>query len=396
MANGPKQRWFTTTPLTHKESPEWWGREAGALCLGFRELGLDSRFVLFGPPGPREDAIVLARPDDVENSAWWKQQELTGVALYAWGAPRYEPIARAIKQSGAKLILRLDTDGLNSPRIWFWRYFITALHTCRDERRTLSALRALAKTLVFRFVPSAFDEKFKRHLSHADLILVESPLAEQRLKRFLAGPENATLRQKMVMAPPQISPRFSFDPAVAKKRQILAVGRWDTGQKDAPMLLASLGQVLTVDPDCTVVIAGDPQAGLQSLLNRLPPEVQARVSLLGRIGHEELLRHYRESRMIFFSSRFEGFPNSAVEALCCGCSVVGPAVIGSMNYCVTPACGTLACRRTPQDFADALLAELAAWDRGERQPEQFSAWWQKTSWAPNVARRLLQIMDGLN
>jgi glycosyltransferase involved in cell wall biosynthesis len=393
MANGSKQRWFTTIPLAHRESPEWWTREAGALCLGLRALGMDSRFVLFGTPGPRADAIILARPADVEDSAWWKQQELTGVVLYSWGAPRYEPIARAIKQSGARLVLRMDTDGINSPRVWFWRYLSMSKHICQDERRALPAWRALVKTLIFHLFPSTFDDKFKSHLGHADLIFVESPLAEQRFKRFLARPEDAALRQKIVMAPPQISPQFSFDPLVVKKRQIIAVGRWDTQQKDAPMLVASLARVLTADPGCTAVIAGDARDGLQGLLSRLPAEIRARVSFLGHLGHEELLKHYRESRMIFFPSRFEGFPNSAVEALCCGCSVVGPAVIGSMNYCVTPACGTLACRRTPQDFADSLLAELSAWDRGERQPAQFSAWWQRTSWAPNVARRLLQICD---
>ena len=159
------------------------------------------------------------------------------------------------------------------------------------------------------------------------------------------------------------------------------------------MLMTTLGRVLAVDANCQAVITGSGERVLHTLLAKLPDGVRSRISISGRVDHEKLVGHYRESLAIFFPSRYEGFPNSAVEALSSGCSVVGPSIIASMNYCTMPACGTVACRRTPEDLADALLAELASWDRGERRPDQFSVWWQQKAWAPNVARHLLQTIE---
>lgn len=385
--------WLTAIPLVYSESPGWWEREAGILCLGFQEIGVHSRFALIGTPRPHPEPFLFGSLSDLQTSTWWKQWNAAGVVLYSWGAPRYEGIARAIKESGIKLVIRMDTDGVNSPRVSFWRYLDIAFFSFRDTGKKFAAARALAKTVLFRFHPPAFDNGFRTHLAHADLIVVESPLAEQRLKRFLIAIGASDSASKLIMMPPQISPRFSFNPTVKKKRQIIAVGRWDCWQKDAPMLISTLSRVLALDSNCTAVIAGSGEQMLRTLLVKLTESVRSRITILGRVAHDQLVCHYRESLTIFFPSRYEGFPNSAVEALSCGCSVVGPCIIASMNYCTMPGCGTVACRRTPEDFADALHAELASWDRGERKPDQFSSWWQQKAWSPNVARRLLHAVE---
>lgn len=385
--------WLTAIPLVYSETPGWLEREAGILCRGFQEIGVHSRFVLIGPPGSCPEPFLLGSLPELQSSAWWKQWNASGVVLYSWGAPRHEGIARAIKDGGMKLIIRMDTDGMNSPRVSFWRYLEIAIFNLRDQGKKIAVARALAKTILFRFYPPAFENGFRAHLAHADLIVVESPLAEQRLKRFLMAIAASDLASKLLMIPPQISTRFSFDQVIKKKRQIIAVGRWDCWQKDASMLMKTLGRVLASDENCQAIIAGSGERVLQTLLARQPESVRTRISIIGRVAHDKLVLHYRESLTIFFPSRYEGFPNSAVEALSCGCSVVGPAIIASMNYCTMPACGTVACRRTPEDLADALHAELASWDLGERKPEQFSRWWQQKAWAPNVARHLLQTSE---
>lgn len=384
-----RQRWLTAIPLPYSEAPGWWEREAGALCLGFREIGVDARFVVLGEPRPNVEPFLLACRGDMESAEWWNAQAAVGVVLYSWGAPRHEPIARAIAKSGTKLLLRMDTDGTNSPRVDFARYFEIERFRMKDFGRKVATLQAFAKAFVFRWWPAAYDTRFAEHLDHAQLVVVESPIAEQRIRRLLLKLGADRCAEKLWMQPPQISPRFAFDSSVPKKRQICAVGRWDTWQKDAPMLIRSLAQVLARDKECTAVAAGAGEKLLETLCGKLPQEVRHRIQFAGRLPHDQLLNMYRESLSLFFPSRFEGFPNAALEALCSGCSVVGPAIIASMNYCTHPSCGTVACKRTPEDFADALLAELGCWDRGERDPAAFSRWWQQRVWAPNVARRII-------
>ena len=64
---------------------------------------------------------------------------------------------------------------------------------------------------------------------------------------------------------------------------------------------------------------------------------------------------------------------SSAEALCCGCSVVGPAEIASMHEYVAASSGTLAWTRRTEDFSDAVEAEILAWRQGQRDPVAISA-----------------------
>ncbi len=386
--NGKK--WFAAIPLEWRGQEAFWEREAGVLCLGFRALGVESKLVLLGRPEVHPNLpLLVGTPQQFEDPAWWKQWGAEGVVLYSWAAPRYEPIACAIKSSGAKLVLRMDTDGVSSPRVWFGRYLSVAYFAFRDAGKKFAAPAALLKTLLFRLVPSAFDRGFLQHLSHADLILVESPVAKQRFQRLLRELGRTDLAEKVRMMPAQIVDDFVYDPAVDRRPQILAVGRWDATQKDSPMLMRVLGDVLAREPHYTALVAGAGTEGLHRLLAQQPATVQTRIKILGRVPHGQLRHLYQESQILFFSSRYEGFPNAAAEALCCGCSVVGPALIASLNYCASHSSGTTACSRSARDFSDALGAEIDAWRGGERNAREISERWRPRVSAKEVAARIL-------
>ena len=102
-------RWLTAIPMSYSEDPAFWTRDGGLMCLGFRKAGFDSRFVALGPPCIREDLpLVLGTFEQFHDPAWWSQLGAHGVFLTSWGAPRFEGIARAIKQSGALLFCKLS------------------------------------------------------------------------------------------------------------------------------------------------------------------------------------------------------------------------------------------------------------------------------------------------
>jgi hypothetical protein len=175
MVEPVRKRWLTAIPLRYREDGAFWDRESGVLTLGMLKAGIDSKFVALGEPEVKKDLpLILGRFEQWHQPDWWKQWHADGVVLSSWGAPRYEPIARAIKASGTRLVIRLDTDGFKSPRTHFYRFFVDAYILAKDWGPRPAGLFALAKTLCFRFLPAAYDRGVVRHFEHADAIIAES------------------------------------------------------------------------------------------------------------------------------------------------------------------------------------------------------------------------------
>jgi len=391
-----QQRWFTAIPLPYVEDARFWNTDGGLLCHGLNNLGVFSRFVVFGEPAEHDNPpLVLCRPEQMQNAAWWQQWRLNAVILTSWGAPRLEPIARAIKQSGTRLIVRMDSDGMKSPRIDFRRFLAAAYFEAKALQTPLAAAHALVKTLAYRFVGRAYDVKLCTHLSHADVIAIESSLARERLARYLRLMRRDDIVSRLRVLPPAVKVGIVSQRPIQKARRIIAVGRWKSYQKDAPSLVKVLARTLESEPNYSAVLAGDGADFLRRLMAKVPPKIASRIAILGHVPQEQLLREYQQAQIILFTSRYEGFPYAAGEALCCGCTVVGAGELPSMNYICSRAGGTASISRSVQDLSDALGAEIDAWRRDERDPEHISRWWQNRVAPERVASSMLGFVEEL-
>src|SRR4026208_2233422 len=156
MADPRKFDWATSIERQYREVPEFWERDAGLVCLGLREIGIDARFVALGTPAVRDDLpLILATQEQIEDGKWWAQWHLKGVNL--WGWPANDRIPAAIKASGATLVFHLDMDGLVSSHVDFQRYLQRSYHIARDKRRFAPVMWAVGKTLLYHAVPARFD-----------------------------------------------------------------------------------------------------------------------------------------------------------------------------------------------------------------------------------------------
>jgi glycosyltransferase involved in cell wall biosynthesis len=218
-----------------------------------------------------------------------------------------------------------------------------------------------------------------------------SPLAQQRFSRFLLHCRRPDLLEKMTLLHHPVSPTMLHDPGVAKQRLILAVGGWERLVKGVHLLVEVLGLVLQRQPAYRARIIGSGQAQVADLVKRLPADVQARIEILGPLANAHMPRHYQEAQMLVNTSYSEGASIAAAEALCCGCSVVGSALMSCFNYFCSESCGTLATARSAGFFCDALGAEIDAWARGDRNPSAISRTWCQRVHAPSVARAVLQL-----
>lgn len=371
---------FTAIPLPYDaEDPRFWYSDAGAMALAFESMGVHSRFVCHGRQGADEKLpLILCTPQEMADSAWWRRQNPDAVLITSWGAPRYEPIVRAIKQSGARLIVRLDTDGMKSPRISFLSFLKGTYNMERDQRGRMALPYSLAKTLALRFVPGAFDRGTCRHLEHADLILAESDIAHQRMTAYCNSVKRPDLAARLRVLPHPAQVDRGWDISTPKVPRIMAAGRWLTHQKDGSLLLRTIAKVLEHREDAHAWIAGSGTEELELHCRHLPPVVRRRLTFAGVQEHSRLVDTFRSSQVLLFSSRYEGFPFSACEALCTGCTVVGPDNLAFMHHVVSRGGGTAASGRTTASLSEAVCKELDLWATGRRNARAISSTWMDT------------------
>jgi hypothetical protein len=96
------------------------------------------------------------------------------------------------------------------------------------------------------------------------------------------------------------------------------------------------------------------------------------------------------ARSILFSSRWEGCPHSAMEALVLGATVIGTPIPSLVSWTEDERFGRVASRARPRALARAMLEEMAAWDVGARDARAIAAHWRPRLDPAEVCRRLLE------
>jgi glycosyltransferase involved in cell wall biosynthesis len=389
-------RVFTCTPEAFGGGADFFARDSGLLCRGFKAIGIESRAVM---PGERksEDEADLTRTDfaNLESAEWWRSQQLDGVVLYAWGRPKFRKVAAAIRKAGIFLVLNQDNSGLVSPLAGFvdwlraqWIYGGQGMHAAARVKSAKLIARGLTAGLFLT------DPLRAAHLQQGDVIACVSPKAAEHYQRLCRVYGGKSLASRVQVLPHAVEPRFRYSGQV-KRRQIACVGRWqDEVQKRPRQLMAVLDLLLETDPEVTVVIAGKTTEAMRNWHAALARGHQSRVRLAGMTGREELADLLEGSQVFYSPSAYESFGIAAAEALCAGCSVVAgrSVTMPSFEWFVSANSGRLAERDDAAGHAEALNAELAAWNGGRRDALKISDAWRGRLHADKVAERVVEMM----
>ena len=390
-------RVFTCTPKDFAGDETFFSRESGMFSRGLSLLGIESRAVMPGLPREGDDAaLIRTRFENLQDPNWWKSHDLDGVILYSWAAPRYTPIAKAIRAAGIRLCVCMDTEGVVSPYANPKEWFTSTLYRLWFEGRGAGQkLRAFAKYAV-ESVAAPVARRRIRHYRAADVITVPTPdglIWVKNEARRLGGED---LASKFHYLPHPQSHLFTYD-ETPKEKLVITVARWapiDWWQKNPRVLLESYRRFLAMRPEWHGLIIGSEATRLLERLG-LPP-IKG-LEFLDRMSSGELPAFYRKASIGFWSSRSEGQQGTAAQALCCGASVVshGSANMSCFRHYVTRESGRLAARNTPCALTKALIEEADAWEAGVRDPVAISAAWTKEFHAKEVASRALGFL-GLN
>ncbi len=394
---------FTATPMAVLNETDqdynFFCRDMGLTCYALREKGVESQVVLLDFPGAKNHPDILrATLQDMESAQWWKNLGLDAVVLGAWASPKYTSIAKAIKGSGAGLIVRCDSGGPYSQ--WqmtpFRVLYVNHLGPKYRGRGTAYALLVSLIRSLAGYIPSYYEKKVVEHMTYADVIMNETPEGVRCLKNLLCRYGQIGAAARVQYVPHPVGKEMVFLPGIPKQKRIIAVGRWHSYQKNTPLLIQSLFRALNEHPDYEAHIFGSGTAELQALVAKASGTIKNRICIRGKIPNEELVKEYQASRIFFAPSRSESFNIAAAEALSCGCSFAGSGHIFSFRNFISKNTGTLARKYSVESMARALSVEIMAWDLGMRNPAASAVQWASEVGQSAVAGRIIDASKVLN
>jgi glycosyltransferase involved in cell wall biosynthesis len=348
-------------------------KDPANITLGLRDIGVEALFVarnLVNEFNGSQSPFPLVSSAAIETVSFWSDLSVDAVLLISRLAPDSDRIVAAIKAAGVRLILKVDSDGtLGYPLV-------------PNYLRTLSwrndPLRTLIRHAKWRFPMRRYVGKKINQIAMADAVIVESPKARINILSILKHWKCEHLSLKVRFVPNPVAPDvFALDAMIAKKKLVMAVGRWeDFGPKNTHVMVRSIIEFLQMRKDYQALIVGSGNEVIKHILEKFNSDLLNRLSVLGVVDHSLLAQRLAEAQILFMPSRMESFGIVAAEALCVGCSIaVTP--IESLEYLAADGfSGTVACGFDTSKVKEALLAEVKRWDAGEHSSLEISEYWR--------------------
>jgi len=395
-------------PIPAQNLTRGWHRDQGLLVDEARKQGYEA-FLVCPPPAPQitDERMIVATYEDLSRGKWWVSQKPWAVVCNTWGAPRHSNIRAAALNATPRVLDRLDSDGNKSPSVELPLFVYTMwsrIHDleCGPFRKLMAPFTPWAHVLAQRFAPSLVDRTMAQAVANTPMVTLESPIAVARMIRLLQQ-YNMRCNHVRLLPHPVVDTSSNYTNLRHKKNIVMSAGRWNAHSKNFGLQIAALDMFLKNQPDWSAALAGVLPEHVNHFLKRCHLKVQPRLTMLGHLEHDKLTQLMVESRIFFISSRHESFNISAAEALCRGCSVVGPPHLASVQWFTGSDSGTSATLYSRHSLADALASEAILWGKEEsaasspkRNPEGIAKIWRDRVGAAAVFSRMLQLLDSIS
>ncbi len=173
--------WYTCTPVSFSGGPDFFARDSGLICKGFQSIGIPCKSIMPLPNHPADikDDLLRTEFNNLENPKWWQSIGAKNVVLYSWGHPKCKNVAKAIRDSGAKIFINLDNAGILSPRVIPRIYFTSVLsREIRKHGLLLGFLSGFLYNILYNcYIPLYCEPGRIAHLKEATAIGCISPAA---------------------------------------------------------------------------------------------------------------------------------------------------------------------------------------------------------------------------
>lgn len=343
-------------------------------AAGLRALGHDPVFVCTpeageGFPGNFHHCGTRER---LKEKSFWSEVGAGAVLIVTWHRMAEE--LRAIRAAGSRAVAISDSDGrAGSKLFWRWNLERQILYQkgARAKTRFLRGwLELQARQRLFRSFPE--DRQSVDSTRESDVVALGHHLGVENFRRFLESMGEGDLGAKLRVVPFTIGDSFLTCPLPEQKEdRVAAIGRWDDPQKNAPLMAEALRRFFARRPQTRIDLFGQGGQPFFAPLEKDFPQLSYR----GVEPQEVVAETLSRSRSILFSSRWEGCPHAAIETLALGGTLVGTRMPSLESWTEEGRHGRVAAHR-PAALAEALEAEMRAWDHGERDPKAISQTWR--------------------
>jgi alpha-1,3-rhamnosyl/mannosyltransferase len=209
----------------------------------------------------------------------------------------------------------------------------------------------------------------------ADRLFTVSEASRADILRHLL---RAGAADRITVAYNGVSPRFTPNPAVARRPVILYVGRFDP-YKNVPSLVEAFARACPrLPPDVRLRLVGNPDPRYPETAQAIARSGRAdRIDWDAGIRGGDLPEVYQSATVLVQPSRYEGFGLPVVEAMACGTPVICttaaslPEIAGDAARLVPTGDGEALTEAIVQAFRDPAWRAQAS-ERGLRQAARFS------------------------
>lgn len=388
----------TCTPVDFPSDPHFWGRDTGLLCRSMRDLGVDCSCIMPGSPaGMDEGGALRASMDSLRSSEWWKSHGLDVVVLYAWGDPRYQDIARAIREAGILLVQNLDSAGIESPYADIRNWWVSLTDMIQGPQPLSSKARLVAR-MVRDLFPFIYESRRLTMLEESDVLAVVSPAAGVSISDYAGALGRKHLASRIRVIPHAVPEIMRYD-GRSKSKTVICVGRWnkeDWHQKNPQRTLDVARRFCDAHPDWSFEIIG---RGADRLSAHFPCASEpSNLRFTPHLERDVLRERYLDSHLIFCASRFESYHIASAEAVCCGCRVVVPdhPLLSSTAWFTTHDSGTVAKSHDAEELLAALNREVACFAPHSTTCASRASHWASLLTGSAVAKTVLDIARALH
>ncbi len=296
---------------------------------------------------------------------------------------------------GVRTIAMGDSDGQMGLRAFplatMRRMVYAGVSDRRHRRRRLARLAMRYARSFQRRDPQ--DAEFLRSARFSDVLILGNAESRDHFRRFLRKAGAGEHADRVHVAPLAINRVFcEFSDLGRERRGLVAIGRWDDPQKNAPLLARALHRYLDGagdEGDAPVHIFGaGGEEHFRELRGRFPNVIHH-----GPQHPPVLAEALAGSRSIVFSSRWEGSPHAGCEALSMGATIVGTPIPSLRSWSEDGAYGRVASAHRAGPLARAIADEQTAWRRGERDPASIAAVWRERSSGRGVCEAMLAALS---
>ena len=330
-------------------------------------------------------SVVEVNEEEDRMPEFWNGLKLDLCICYTW--LRLPETLRAMRAAGTFVLSRADSDGQFSYRVHPAANYRTLVGIARGPSDYLRRLRHFLRCYFFFY--REFDRESLAVIEESDSFVVETDEARKNLAEFLEFHRCGHLLERVRVVAHSVPDGFLAGPIGKKERPLIyCAGRWDDRLKDAPLLCRTISHILSREPQSEFLMTGSCVEEAFGSISGFP-----QVRLLGRLPRLSLPSLLAECQIHLSSSISESQPIGALEALCCGATVVGKPITGFEDVVDHGRFGTISAGHSADALATATLDELKRWKNGGRNQSAIAAYWRERVGNRTVIRKFLEIYD---